>query len=332
MGSEPAGQRSFGQLLDAGFGIYFRHFRELAGIAAVVLVPVGILTFGLDLISASEEPGGELYQFGDEVRAVDESLLLTIQAVEALIITIAYLVVTGAATLLASAAHDGRAVDARSSLRAAGRRIGSLLWLSLLFGLAVALSAIPALLVPLLLVLPIYVFVSFTYAVPVLMVEDVRGRKALSRSFDLIQKFWWRTLGALVVVALFVVLFYGVVPALVIEAAGGLSTDSLALFLLLNVVLSIGGAILTAPLWAVVVVVMYYDLRIRKEGYDLERLVGEIHSEGPPPAPAAPAGPAQEPRPGPTPSTQPPPSTPPPPPGSDSVDELSAPDRKSRPV
>ena len=152
-------------------------------------------------------------------------------------------------------------------------------------------------------------------AIPVLMVEDVRGFKACRRSWELIRNNAWRTLAVLFVAGIFTGLIT-VISSLIAEGANGLAADHINLWVVVTQLLGGIAYLFAAPFSAVVTVVLYYDARIRKEGFDIERLAGEFggESQGVPPAALGSTGyaPGTEPPIG-TPPGQPPPPPPPPP-------------------
>jgi hypothetical protein len=62
-------------------------------------------------------------------------------------------------------------------------------------------------------------------------------------------------------------------------------------------------AIITAPLQAAIITVIYYDLRVRKEAFDVEHLAANLESPGsastsPPSPPTSPPPPPPAPAPG----------------------------------
>src|SRR2546423_5995280 len=85
----------------------------------------------------------------------------------------------------------GTDTDWRGSLRFGFRRLGSLLWLTLIHGVIVLL-AFAACIVP-----RVWLYVAWSVAVPVLLMEGTRGVRALPPSFNLVRRRWWPTAGIL---------------------------------------------------------------------------------------------------------------------------------------
>ena len=155
-----------------------------------------------------------------------------------------------------------RASRCASRRGARARRSGSSVLLVL--GLV---AAFIALIVP-----GIWLTVAWSVAIPVMLVEDVGGTKALGRSFALVKDRWWATFGRL---------RGGLHPGLGRHArviggdhrAGGRASSTtrrsarwcsstLANFLV---------SLLTTPFVAALTTLVYFDLRVRKERFDPAR-------------------------------------------------------------
>jgi hypothetical protein len=192
---------------------------------------------------------------------------------------IGYLVATGATYKAVAEAFLGDRPNWKSSLGYAFRRAHSLLWVSLLGGLVVgvafALCFIPG----------IYLGVAFAVAIPAVMTEDVRGRRALGRSRRLVKGRWWRTFALLLLGAILsVVLFYAVLllARVVTSGAGPRTVVGVVVNVLTSTVLSA----LVIPFAAAYVTVLYFDLRVRREAFDLQLLALEVGVDAAPLPPA----------------------------------------------
>ncbi|MGI8726165.1 MAG: glycerophosphoryl diester phosphodiesterase membrane domain-containing protein [Solirubrobacterales bacterium] len=302
------GPRSAGKLLDLIFNIYFKHILTLFGIALVVIVPMAAILVGLDQLALAEPDrlGDSLrVDVGGTTRLVDETNFYGGFVLQTLIAILGQLLIIGAAYRAASEAYLGREPDARSSIGFGARKMHSILWVTVLTGIATALGLLA------LFVGAIYLYIALIVAVPALMVEDLRGTKALRRSFRLVQDNWWRTFGVMVVATLFVV-FAGGILGILSFVANPLAEDSLLAYSVVIQAINGLATALTAPLMAVAAIVVYYDLRIRKEGFDVELLADRM-GEGEAESNRAPQGAPELP----DRSSRPPP--PPPPSGSRSA-------------
>jgi hypothetical protein len=124
-----------------------------------------------------------------------------------------------------------------------------------------------------------------------LVVEQLGPVAAIQRSFGLVRRRFWPVLG----VVLLSVVLYGTVSYL-FSLAGSLFSWAGSVFTLLGGQTSVGvpGAasvisstltsIVVQPFIAAVLIVLYFDLRVRAEGYDLRVMATEL-GDGPPPPP-----------------------------------------------
>ena len=115
---------------------------------------------------------------------------------------------------------------------------------------------------------------------------------------------WAATFAVLVVGAIFIILLEFLV-SLAAEGLGSLAEDQTTLYVVLISAANGIGTIISAPFQAAIVTVIYYDLRVRKEAFDVELLTEQLEAPavgGPPPPPPAP-GPGES-------LPPPPPSTP----------------------
>ena len=338
---------SFGEILDVGIKIFTRNAATLLKVVAIVIVPVQILSA---LIIASTAPD---WQTSGSVFSPPSStdLTLTTEDVYRQVAgSIVIIVVNFFATSLATAAcykavgdaYLGRKPGWRESLGYGVRRMHSVAWVTFLvalfsmgiifvaalgFGFSAAVIGDIGILVGVLLILAViplivWLYFSWSVAVPALLTEDQRGTKALRRSFRLVRKRWWLVFGLLIVTTLVASVVSGIltiVPELVL--LGDLGDSALASLSLRGLATALA-SILTTPFIAAATVVLYFDLRVRKEGFDLQLLAARIGGEAPetlpdvfPPPPIYAAYPPPYPPPGPPPAGYPPQGYPPPPQG-----------------
>lgn len=262
-----------GEVLDAAIKIYLRNAGQLFRSVLAVVVPVQILTA---LVQSSAISGGTVVN--GRLTGVQQGGYLAAQLVIGVLTGLTALLASGACFKAVSDAYMGEAPNWRDSLRFAFGKLGSLLWLTVIVVVILILAFIA-------LVLPgIYLGVAFAVALPVLLVEDIRGFKALSRSFQLTKGRWWPTFGTLLV-ALVLLYVVGIVIGLIFAALASAiisgSSSNLVLFVVISAVLGIISRTLTTPFFAACATVIYYDLRVRKEGYDLELLARDIGRSGP---------------------------------------------------
>ena len=265
--------RGVPELIDAAFQLTRRNYVPLLVLAAVTYIP----TFAvLVLIGAPAAMAGD-----DSLGMIG---LVWILALPLLLVW--YAVGVGAMAIAASEAYQGRAVDPGSALRQALSRwltiVAACLAKWLLIGVAglvvgiivgvggavlgplAAVLAIPAL------ALPVMMWTRF-FAVPtVTVLEGLGTSDSLRRSSQLSQGFRWKVLGTYVVA--YAIVFAITMAAMVVAM---LVLKNMILAQLASNLLSLLGF----PLVGAVGVVLYYDMRIRKEGFDLELMQRELSAE-----------------------------------------------------
>ena len=154
------------------------------------------------------------------------------------------------------------------------RRLHSIVWISVL----VYLLAIPAFLAC---IAPgVWLIIAWTVAVPAFLTEEIKGRRALGRSFRLVRGFWWRTLAIVVLGAILASIISGALTAAL--AAAAFTSDSDAAIVVANFLASVVAGAITTPFIAAVTIVLYFDLRVRKEGFDLALLAARLGEGGEP--------------------------------------------------
>jgi hypothetical protein len=157
----------------------------------------------------------------------------------------------------------------RSAMEFVWRRSGNVLILAvgevLLVGAGFVLLIVPG----------IYLLVALLLATPALLLEDLQPVGALARSRMLTQGMWFRTAGCYLLASLFV-FFVALIPTLLfIHVAGAGSTASSSDPVAADVA-SVITSLLTTPFMATVVVLIYYDLRVRKEGLSIDQLARSV--------------------------------------------------------
>jgi hypothetical protein len=299
-----------GEILDVGIKIYSRHWLTLFKIVVFVVLPAQIL---VNLIEVSALPRGLAVSGGGPFQplAAPEPTITHHELVTVLVGFSAALLISFLAGRLAQAgcfraiadAYLGEEVGWRSSLRFALRRLPAVVLLTILSGFMVGLGSI-------LCVVPgIYLYVAFSVAVPVLLVEGAGPSRALGRSRELVRGRWWGACGVAVVGYILVSIVSLALTGLVVGVAFANPARNTVTGFILNTLAATVGSMITTPAAAAFVTVLYIDLRVRKEGFDLLLLARRLGVE---------RAPGQEPPsfiPEPAPATGGPPPFWPPPPG-----------------
>lgn len=258
---------SVGEMLDAGFRLFRARFMTLI---LCVLVPVVPLTIIATAVQASVDPNAfDL----DSTETVDSGSALAGTLVAALIQFAAAALAIAACFKAISAAYLGEHAGVAESLRYAVGRLLPLLVAYFLVVIIVGLGLV-ALIIP-----GIWLAVKLSMAFPAVVFERTGPFAAIGRSWALTKGNWWRVFGTLLVV--FLISF--VLQIVLAAVAGGLlaagdSVSELAVAIVLTLVNLLALA-LTYPLWASVTSVVYYDLRVRNEAFDLQLLAQGVGAE-----------------------------------------------------
>ena len=264
-----------GEILDVAIKITTRHWWTLVRIVLIVVVPLELASAAIDISAA----GGAFTTGGetgfDETGAFDPDALWTFIAAVAAAVTLSLLaqtIATGACFKAVADAYLGREPSWKNSLAGTVKRLHSIIWISVLTyvlgGLGLVACIIPG----------IWLFIAWTVAVPAHLTEGVKGRKALGRSFSLVRNYWWRTFALVVLGSLLA----GIVTVALGGALGALtfSADSEITVIVASVAASIVAGVITTPFVAAMTIVLYIDLRVRKEGFDLALLAERFGEPG----------------------------------------------------
>ena len=249
--------RRIGEILRTAFQLYRRHWRTLLAIAAVVVVPLTLLQYGIGHWFRSN---GQQLQDTAEVStsfwAVASASLLA-----ALVALLLYQVLTGAITRTIATEVAGQDLDLEQSYRFGFARLGPILVVSVLVGLATLLGLI-------VFIIPgIYIGVRLAVSTQALIVEDKRGTEAMRRSWELVGGHWWHAAFTLLVAGLITAVVNAVITA----------PFSAGAWLVQGVAAAVA-TIVTLPFGALVGVLLYLDLRARKEPLDLDTLKANLRA------------------------------------------------------
>ena len=293
---------SVGELLDAVFSLYRRNFMLIAAISAIVQVPYSLLqyvVFEVAGYSALQSRLQTAQQALQNQAATSEQLrnLLGIAgnllAIAGLLALVAVFIVQPLATAATARAVSDRYLDRPTSIgasyRAALRRLVPLIVQSLILtGLFLLIFGVAALLVTLLgvaggqstipidvlvilavLVVAVLVYVRTSLAAPAIVLEQLSGWRGLKRSWALVRGLFWRIFGILLLVLIIRVIIGGIVAALL--GLAGSALDANGQLIVTDVAGTIAN-VFVSPIAYIAVTLLYYDTRIRKEGFDIEML------------------------------------------------------------
>jgi hypothetical protein len=276
------------EVIDAAFKLLRRNARTLFTIAAVVLVPLGILEYVLGLFAESNIPASP--QLIPETASPEEVLAILAEDIgpvllagllSVMVAALAQAVVQLGSVQAVAEIYLDREPNWRASLGAGLRRVPA--------GIGTFFIAVGPLIVGFLLCfLPgIWLAVMWSMAVPVLAVERLGPAASLGRSWRMVKNRFWAVLGVLALSFLITVVIQSVLSGVVTAAFLFSGNVALEVQVLINTI----SRILVTPFTATVFAVLYFDLRVRQEGFDLERMAAAIGLPAPTPASGAPAAP-----------------------------------------
>ena len=265
-GPLPLHPMTFGDVLDGAFRLLRANLATIVLISALFFIPLDLLSafFTRDLLG-----GRGILDILNDPSLLDQEAggFSTSQLVGTSITSLVSLVVTplvgGAITGLVTASYLGETLSAGEALRAAGRRLWALLGASICVHLIELVGAVFCLVGAL---VPMAFLVCTT---PALIVEGLGPIRAMRRSFALVRPRFWPVLGIAVV--------SGIIAWFLTSILGGPFTFAGELIglrwgFLLIALGSILPALIAAPFVSIVATLIYFDGRIRHEGFDLQMI------------------------------------------------------------
>lgn len=285
------------ELLDETIRLYRHNFLTFVGIVALLQVPMSILSTVLTAYASQAYMTALEASLGAPGMASSDAFLTSYllyagatMLLSALNYLVIYNLVTAALARAISNRYLGEPVSIGGAYRSILGRFWSLLGAVLLLVLVnAALIALPMLLsvaadcvgaIALVVALPLLVWIDIRLAfITQAVVLDGRpARGALVRSWHLVKGHGWRTLGVVLLLALFSLLIV-TGPSYVATFGMQVLDASLPLQTVVSGVLSTVLATLYTPIRLTGMTLLYYDLRIRKEGLDLELQAAALGEE-----------------------------------------------------
>jgi len=259
---------SLGEILDRTFSLYRKHFLLFAGITAIPQLLILALnlaqTFFVTLPAGRRNAPIEQLQGGIGGGMIAFGIVGVIVGVIAYLI--AYLFAQGGTVFAVSELYLGRTTTIGASLGRMRGQLGNLFGVSFLNGLVIMLAT-------LLLIIPgIYVACRLLTCIPAALLEDLGPRSSLERSFSLTKDYAGRSF---VIYLLYFVLAYAAAflftfPFGIAIGLSAKNPEALRLWFALSHVGQFIAEVLVSPILTIATAVFYYDLRVRKEAFDLQ--------------------------------------------------------------
>lgn len=231
------------EILDAAVTLFRRHASQYVTIAATVTVPFAVL----QLLVGAPDPTGESTDLGA-------------QAVSFVTTILGYALTFGAVTRFGDASYRGEVPDVAGSLKSALPLAPRIIAASIAQWMLIVIGFFG-------LMVGAFWMMCLTFAVLSVLVLEGRGvADAFARSAALSKGRKRHILNTIILSGL---VYFGV--AIVVSLIG-LFTRNAVVTLLLNTLVQM----IAYPILSLTYVVLYYDARIRNEGYDLEVLQASL--------------------------------------------------------
>ncbi len=243
--------RSVTELVDAAFSLYRRDGTSYIMVTALASVPS--LIGQLLLMQPANEPS-----IGASLAALGLTLLSLVT----------YALMTGVVTRMGSDVYLGGEADVQGAVKAVLPRVGSLIGAGIMRGILYVVFF-------LLLFFPIfYAFARWFAPEPVVVLEGKNAGDAMTRSSELSEGLRMHIFGTLLLgYAIYLALAFGV------GALAGMTQSQLVVLFAQTAF-----TVVAYPIVGLLTMLLYYDARIRKEGFDVEHMSRVLAAPMAPPA------------------------------------------------
>jgi len=256
------------ELLDRTFFFYRKHFLVFVGIIAIPML-VWLLVSVVTIVIQSPLPAN----------STARSLLEFIPIITLILISF---FAQGATIAAVSDVYLERPLSVGNSYARLRGNLLSLL-LALIFLIVTTMFGFILCIVP-----GIIFALAFILTIPAVVVENMTPMDAMSRSWELTKESRGRIFLILIIVGCLAGVINGIfqLPGIIMSIiAGALSragnpTNLMMPAQIVTIVGSFFASCLTTPLSAIATSLIYYDQRVRKEGFDLQLMLSALESRG----------------------------------------------------
>jgi hypothetical protein len=255
-------------VLDAGFRLLRARFGTLLMCVLVPMVPLSIVA---TILEASTNDAA--FDVNATTTTSSDGSVVAGSLIAALLQGAAAALAVAACFRVISSAYLGEEASAGPSLRYGLSRLLPLMVayivLSICVGIGFVLLFIPG----------IFLAVKWCVTFAAIVSERAGPFSAMGRSWELTRGHWWRTFGTLLVLTLISLVLYFIVVA---GLGGFVATNediSEVTYAVLSTALTVIMLAIVYPLVAAIVTVIYYDLRVRNEGFDLQLLAQGVGAD-----------------------------------------------------
>jgi hypothetical protein len=295
-----------GELLDSAFTLYRRNVWLIIAIAAVAQVPLALIRYLAYQLTGVSTVTGKLQQLSASQLTPDQEVqqfqALLPSAIELLVVLLVVLVLqslvvqpiaTAAMARAVSGSYLDRPVTLADAYRAVLRRLGAVVGVAgLLLLIAIGLIAVAGglliasvvvlgsggaglaiVIVPVSAVAGLFLYTRWLFATPIVILEGVGPVAAMRRSWLLVRGSTMRVFGISILVGLITGILSAIVTGLLSLATG---FGDAGVQLVTSQLAALVAAVILQPIAFIVVVLLYYDQRIRREAFDIEMLAATL--------------------------------------------------------
>lgn len=271
-----------GEIFDEGFRLYRSNFALFATLGLLTAVP----TAAQSLLAGGAHAQGQLWSSIFSGVSSGGFSRVTPANVPWPMVLAGYAIVLVTAPFvwgLITQATIDLAAGGKPSVGHVVRQVAARYW-HLVGVLAILALGVLPVITCILIPLTIWLLVRWSVAIPALLAEGAGPIRAIERSSYLTRANWWRMFGISILATILVAvieLALGGVVGLVLGLMPGLPVDARGGGIVLGSAV-IGG--LLQPITGIIYVLLYFDLRIRKESMELDILAGQAMPPSEPPA------------------------------------------------
>lgn len=261
-------------IVDAAIRMYRHNFGPFLGIVAIAYVPVflGQMLLVPVMMAAESSTGSGSAEL--------TAMLPVLAILGVIVLTSMVSAPLSQATLIwaISERYLGRTCGVKDAYRAVFAKFGSVVTVMLGMGIATCIGGV-------LCIIPgVVIGILFSFSMAEVMINGKGARAAMERSWNLVLLDFWKVFVTLLV---FGILFYilstvlsiplgllAVIPMMVSDGASALYAQSV------THVLQVFVGVVVMPVQIIGTILLYYDMRVRHEGFDLQILAQSIEARG----------------------------------------------------
>jgi hypothetical protein len=278
---------STGEILDRTFTLYRRNFLLFLGISAIPhvlvlvlnLVRVSLTFSGSSLSRVTMHPGGAVTTTPPGMPSLNGIMAGAVIGLLVVVVSlIAYLLSQGGTVFAVSEIYLGRSITIAESFRRVSGELLNLFGVVMLNGLA-TLAGFICLFIP-----GVYILCRLIVCVPAALVENIGARDSLERSYELTRDNAGRAFVILLLYFAVSIAAAGLFAwpfAIIMVVVAQKDPSQMILWLQLTTVGSFLANVLVTPILTIASAILYYDLRVRKEAFDIQLMMNPTGSTAP---------------------------------------------------